>query len=102
MMEARSVDIVMIDLMRAGGVPAAQDRRHGGSHNLPVVSHLVPSCTSISSPPNGLTVEYHHGRSCCYAAAGEGELIVPKKPGHGLFDEKHQTRRLMARRPISK
>ncbi len=52
MIEARSVDIVMIDLVRAGGV--TQWMKVAGmaeAFNLPVVSHLLPECTCHWSPP---------------------------------------------------
>src|SRR4030095_7206839 len=43
MMEARSVDIVMIDLMRAGGITGwLKIAGMAEAYNLPVVSHLVP------------------------------------------------------------
>ena len=61
MMEARSVDIVMIDLVRVGGI--TQWMKVAGmaeAFNLPVVSHLIPEVHVhlIGAVPNGLTVEY--------------------------------------------
>ena len=61
MMEARSVDIVMVDLMRAGGI--TQWMKIAGmaeAFNLPIVSHLVPEIHVhlVAAVPNGLTVEY--------------------------------------------
>src|SRR3982075_1849422 len=61
MIEARSVDIVMIDICRAGGV--TQWMKIAGmaeAFNLPVVSHVVPEIHVhlIAAIPNGLTVEY--------------------------------------------
>ncbi|OGA24105.1 MAG: hypothetical protein A3I02_06415 [Betaproteobacteria bacterium RIFCSPLOWO2_02_FULL_67_26] len=94
MMEARSVDIVMIDLMRAGGI--TQWLKIAGmaeAFNLPVVSHLVPEIHVhlIAAIPNGLTVEYMPWTFKIFEEVPvpvNGELEVPRKPGLGLkFDE---------------
>jgi L-talarate/galactarate dehydratase len=80
MMEARSVDIIMI----AGMAEA---------FNLPVVSHLVPEIHVhlIAAIPNGLTVEYMPWTFKLFEEVPvpeKGELAVPRKPGLGLkFDE---------------
>jgi L-alanine-DL-glutamate epimerase-like enolase superfamily enzyme len=57
--EQRSVDIVMIDLVRVGGV--TQWLKVAGmteAFNLPVVSHVIPEfhLHLIAAVPNGLTV----------------------------------------------
>jgi L-alanine-DL-glutamate epimerase-like enolase superfamily enzyme len=94
MLEARSVDIVMIDLMRAGGI--TQWLKIAGmaeAFNLPVVSHLVPEIHVhlIAAVPNGLTVEYMPWTFKIFEEVPvpvKGELVVPRKPGLGLkFDE---------------
>ncbi|MGH8662162.1 MAG: mandelate racemase/muconate lactonizing enzyme family protein [Burkholderiales bacterium] len=94
MLEARSVDIVMIDLMRAGGI--TQWLKIAGmaeAYNLPVVSHLVPEIHVhlIAAIPNGLTVEYMPWTFGIFEEVpvpARGELAVPGKPGLGLkFDE---------------
>ena len=61
MIEARSVDIVMIDLARVGGI--TQWMKVAGmaeAFNLPVVSHVMPEMLLhlVAACPNGLTVEY--------------------------------------------
>jgi L-alanine-DL-glutamate epimerase-like enolase superfamily enzyme len=61
MLEARSVDIVMIDLVRVGGI--TQWMKVAGmaeAFNLPVVSHLIPEIHVhlIAAIPNGHIVEY--------------------------------------------
>ena len=61
LLEARSIDIVMIDLLRVGGI--TQWMKVAGmaeAFNLPVVSHLIPEIHVhlIAAIPNGLTVEY--------------------------------------------
>src|SRR5690348_13652762 len=95
MIEARSVDIVMIDLCRAGGV--TQWMKIAGmaeAFNLPVVSHVMPEMLVhlVAACPNGLTVEYMPWMLCLYEetpALENGMLVLPDKPGLGLtFDEK--------------
>ena len=94
MLEARSVDIVMIDLMRAGGITGwLKIAGMAEAFNLPVVSHLVPEIHVhlIAAIPNGLTVEYMPWTFAMFEEVPQpqkGELVVPKKPGLGLkFDE---------------
>src|SRR5882672_7861408 len=94
MLEARSIDIVMIDLLRAGGI--TQWMKIAGmaeAFNLPVVSHLIPEIHLhlVAAIPNGLTVEYMPWTLRLYEEAPAmegGRLVVPKKPGLGLtFDQ---------------
>jgi L-alanine-DL-glutamate epimerase-like enolase superfamily enzyme len=90
MVEHRSVDIVMVDLLRVGGI--TQFRKVAGmaeAFNLPVVSHLVPEIQvhTISAIPNGLTVEYMPWTLRLYEetpAIENGQILVPQKPGLGL------------------
>jgi L-alanine-DL-glutamate epimerase-like enolase superfamily enzyme len=98
MIEARSVDIVMIDLARVGGV--TQWMKVAGmaeAFNLPVVSHVMPEVLlhMVAACPNGLTVEYMPWMLALYEetpAIENGELVLPQKPGLGLkFDEKALT-----------
>src|SRR5690348_4568070 len=99
MIEARSVDYVMIDLCRVGGV--TQWMKVAGmaeAFNLPVVSHVVPEMHLhlIAAVPNGLTVEYMPWMLKLYEetpAIEKGQLILPTKPGLGLkFDERVVTK----------
>ena len=94
MLEARSIDIVMIDLVRAGGI--TQWMKIAGmaeAFNLPVVSHLIPEIHVhlIAAIPNGLTVEYMPWTLRLFEETPpieNGQLVVPKKPGLGLaFDQ---------------
>ena len=94
LLEARSIDIVMIDLLRAGGI--TQWMKIAGmaeAFNLPVVSHLIPEVHVhlVAAIPNGLTVEYMPWTLRLYEEAPAlegGRLVVPKKPGLGLaFDQ---------------
>ena len=93
MMEACSVDIVMVDLMRAGGITQwMKIAAMAEAFNLPIVSHLVPEIHVhlVAAVPNGLTVEYMPRALGLYKETPkieEGMLVVPHKPGLGLeFD----------------
>jgi L-alanine-DL-glutamate epimerase-like enolase superfamily enzyme len=94
LLEARSIDIVMIDLLRVGGI--TQWMKVAGmaeAFNVPVVSHLVPEIHVhlVAAIPNGLTVEYMPWSLRLFEetpALERGQLVVPKKPGLGLaFDQ---------------
>jgi L-alanine-DL-glutamate epimerase-like enolase superfamily enzyme len=93
MLEARSIDIVMIDLLRAGGI--TQWMKIAGmaeAFNVPVVSHLIPEIHVhlVAAIPHGLTVEYMPWTLRLYEetpAIEDGNIVVPQKPGLGLqFD----------------
>ena len=94
MIEMRSIDIVMIDLLRAGGI--TQWMKIAGmaeAFNLPVVSHLIPEVHVhlISAIPNGLTVEYMPWTMSLWEdppKIEDGQMLAPQKPGLGLeFDQ---------------
>ena len=90
LIENRSIDIVMIDLMRVGGI--TQFQKVAGmaeAFNLPVVSHLAPEVQvhNIAAIPNGLTVEYMPWSLRLFEetpAIIDGEIVVPDRPGLGL------------------
>jgi L-alanine-DL-glutamate epimerase-like enolase superfamily enzyme len=93
MLEARSIDIVMIDLLRAGGI--TQWMKIAGmaeAFNVPVVSHLIPEIHVhlVAAIPHGLTVEYMPWTLRLFEetpAIEDGKIVVPQKPGLGLqFD----------------
>jgi L-alanine-DL-glutamate epimerase-like enolase superfamily enzyme len=95
LLEHRSVDIAMIDLLRVGGV--TQWMKVAGmaeAFNLPVVSHLIPEIHVhlVAAIPNGLTVEYMPWTLQLFEetpALEDGMLVVPPRPGLGLaFDRK--------------
>jgi L-alanine-DL-glutamate epimerase-like enolase superfamily enzyme len=94
MIEARSVDIVMVDLVRVGGVTAwMKVAAMAEAFNLPIVSHLAPELHAplVAAAPNGLTVEYMPWTLALFRetpALENGELTLSDKPGFGLeFDE---------------
>lgn len=93
LLEARAIDIVMIDVLRVGGI--TQWLKVAGmaeAFNLPVVSHLLPEIHVhlIAGIPNGLTIEYMPWTIGLFEetpAIEDGQLVVPKRPGLGLsFD----------------
>lgn len=90
MIEAHSVDIIMIDLIRVGGISNwMKVAALAEAFNLPVVSHLLPEIHVhlISAIPNGLTVEYMPWSFRLFEQVPvpvNGELVVPTKPGLGL------------------
>ncbi|MBI2531133.1 MAG: mandelate racemase/muconate lactonizing enzyme family protein [Deltaproteobacteria bacterium] len=100
--EARSVDIVMIDLFRVGGI--ANWMKVAGmaeAFNLPVVSHLIPEIHVhlVSAIPNGLTVEYMPWSFQLFEEVPvpvNGELAVPSKPGLGLSFDRAALKRYAA------
>src|SRR5882724_2142201 len=94
MVERHSVDIVMIDLLRVGGI--TQWMKVAGmaeAFNLPLVSHLIPEVHVhlIGAVPNGLTVEYMPWLMRLFEEVPRpqnGELAMPTAPGLGLkFDQ---------------
>jgi L-alanine-DL-glutamate epimerase-like enolase superfamily enzyme len=91
LLESRSVDLVMIDLLRVGGI--TQWMKVAGmaqAFNRPVVSHLVPEIhvQLVAAIPNGLTVEYMPWTYRLWeefpSVQPDGCLAVPEKPGLGL------------------
>jgi len=95
MIEARSVDIVMIDLARVGGItPWMKVAAMAEAFNLPVVSHIMPEIHAhlVAACPNGLTVEYMPWMLRLFEQTPrleKGALVLPDEPGLGLrFDEK--------------
>ncbi len=95
MLEARSVDVVMVDLLRAGGITQWMKVAHmAEAHNLPVVTHLAPEVLghALAAAPNGLYVEHMPWAFPLFEEPprvnGEGMLALSDAPGLGLsFDE---------------
>src|SRR6202011_762274 len=94
MIEARSVDIVMIDQVRSGGItPWLKIAGMAEAFNIPVVSHGVPEIHVhlVGAVPNGLTVEYMPRLFPLWRAVPQpvdGMLEMPAAPGLGLeFDD---------------
>jgi L-alanine-DL-glutamate epimerase-like enolase superfamily enzyme len=100
--EHHSVDIVMVDMLRAGGVTPWMKIAHmAQAFNLPIVSHVVPEfmCHLVAAAPNGLTVEYMPWMLKLFQETPKvenGELILPERPGFGLAFDEQTLRRFMA------
>lgn len=85
-----SVDIVMIDVLRAGGI--TQWMKIAGmaeAFSRPVVSHLLPEIHVhlIAAAPNGLVVEYMPWTARLFEDPPrpvKGEMVVPTAPGLGV------------------
>ena len=90
MIEQHSVDYVMIDLIRVGGI--TQWMKVAGmaeAFNLPVVTHVIPEIHAhlVAAVPNGLTVEYMGWMLRLFdgtAALENSELMLSDRPGLGL------------------
>jgi L-alanine-DL-glutamate epimerase-like enolase superfamily enzyme len=94
--EQRSVDIVMVDLMRVGGITGWMKAAHlAEAFNLPVVTHLAPDILAhaLAAVPNGLTAEYMPWTLGMFKPEtlpqlDNGELVLSDRPGLGLeFDD---------------
>jgi L-alanine-DL-glutamate epimerase-like enolase superfamily enzyme len=93
LLEARAIDVVMIDLLRVGGITQwMKVASMAEAFNMPVVSHLIPEIHVhlVAAIPNGLTVEYMPWTHRLFQEIPpivDGQLQVPAKPGFGLdFD----------------
>src|SRR4051812_36903794 len=90
MLEARSVDIAMIDLFRVGGITQwVKVAGMAEAFNVPVVSHLIPEIHVhlIAAVPNGRVVEYMPWTMRLFEdppVPQRGEMTVPAQPGLGL------------------
>ena len=91
--EHRSVDIAMVDLLRAGGLTPWMKIAHLSEvYNLPVVSHLAPEILAhaVAAVPNGLTVEHMPWSLPLFEqelVVKNGEIQLTNEPGLGLnFD----------------
>ena len=94
MLESRSLDIVMVDLLRVGGVTGFMKvARMAEIYNLPVVSHLATEILAhaIAAAPNGLTVEHMPWTFPLFTEEPKvegGMIVLPQTPGFGVeFDE---------------
>jgi len=90
LMRHGSVDIVMIDLLRVGGItPWTKVAGMAEAFDLPVVSHLLPEIHVhlVAAAPNGLVVEYMPWTRRLFEnppVPENGMMNVPKTPGLGL------------------
>ncbi len=90
LLEARAVDIVMIDLLRVGGITTwLKVAAMAEAFNVQVVSHLLPEIhvQLVAGVPNGLTLEYRPLTNDIFEDIPQlegGQLVVPDRPGLGL------------------
>lgn len=90
MLEQNSADIVMVDLLRVGGITHWMKVAHlAEAFNKPVVSHLAPEILAhcVAAAPNGLTVEHMPWALPLFResfAMEDGEILLSEKPGLGL------------------
>jgi L-alanine-DL-glutamate epimerase-like enolase superfamily enzyme len=98
MLRRGSVDIAMIDHLRAGGLAGFMKIAHiAEGLNIPAVSHLAPEIAAhaVAAAPNGLMVELMPWSAPLFEQAlnvQTGEIVLSDAPGFGLsFDEKALT-----------
>jgi L-talarate/galactarate dehydratase len=90
LLQERAVDILMVDLMRIGGI--TQFRKAAGlaeAFGVPVASHLLPEVFAhlIAAIPNGYIVEGMPWTEPIFTGLPElenGRLVLSERPGHGL------------------
>ncbi len=87
---ARALDIVMVDMMRAGGItPLRKVAALCEAYGIPMASHtqheIYTHC--IAALPHGLIVEWMPWSSQIFEGAPElreGDLVLSDRPGHGM------------------
>ena len=96
MLEKRAVDIVMVDLLRAGGITHWMKVAHiAEAFNKPVVSHLAPEILGhcIAAVPNSDVAEHMPWAFPLFqevpqVSPADGSLVLSEEPGLGLqFDQ---------------
>jgi L-alanine-DL-glutamate epimerase-like enolase superfamily enzyme len=90
LLEARAVDVLILDLARVGGVtPWRRIAALAHAHRIPVCGHVVPEIHVhlVPAVPNGHLVEYvprSAGILGSMPRLENGELVAPAAPGLGL------------------
>lgn len=90
LLEARAVDVVILDLARVGGItPWRKIAAVAQAHRIPVCGHVVPEIQVhlLSAIPNGHMVEYvprSAGILRSMPRIENGELVAPHASGLGL------------------
>jgi L-alanine-DL-glutamate epimerase-like enolase superfamily enzyme len=102
LLQARAVDIVILDLARVGGItPWRKIAALAQAHRVPVCGHVVPEVHVhlLASTPGGLMVEYMPRSAAILQhlpVLENGELVVPPTPGLGLELDEAAVRRYRA------
>ena len=90
LLEARAVDVVILDLARVGGVtPWRKIAALAQAYRIPVCGHVVPEIQVhlLAAIPHGHLVEYvprSAGLLTAMPRVENGELVAPQAPGLGL------------------
>jgi L-alanine-DL-glutamate epimerase-like enolase superfamily enzyme len=99
LLEARAVDVVILDLARVGGItPWRTIAALAQAHRIPVCGHVVPEIQLhlLAAIPNGHLVEYvprSAGILTAMPRLESGELVAPDAPGLGLALDEASVRR---------
>ena len=99
LLEARAVDVVILDLARVGGItPWRKIAALAQAHRVPVCGHVVPEIQVhlLAAVPNGHLVEYVPRSAAILAAMPRrerGELVAPQAPGLGIELDQDAVRR---------
>jgi L-alanine-DL-glutamate epimerase-like enolase superfamily enzyme len=99
LLEARAVDVVILDLARVGGVtPWRTIAALAHAHRVAVCGHVVPEIQVhlLAAIPNGHLVEYvprSAGILKSMPRVEQGELVAPPAPGLGLELDEAAVRR---------
>ena len=89
-LEARAVDVIILDLARVGGItPWRKIAALAQSHRVPVCGHVVPEIQvhALCAIPNAHMVEYvprSAGILASMPKPEKGELAAPQMPGLGI------------------
>jgi L-alanine-DL-glutamate epimerase-like enolase superfamily enzyme len=90
LLEARAVDVLILDLARVGGItPWRKVAALAQAHRVPVCGHVVPEIHAhlVAAVPNGQMVEYVPRSERILTTMPRierSELILPDSPGLGL------------------
>jgi L-alanine-DL-glutamate epimerase-like enolase superfamily enzyme len=99
LLDARAVDVLILDLARVGGVtPWRKIAALAQAHRIPVCGHVVPEIQVhlLTAVPNGHLVEYVPRSAGILAAMPrieDGQLVAPSAPGLGLALDEAAVRR---------
>ena len=89
-LEARALDVLILDLARVGGLtPWRKIAALAQSHRVPVCGHVVPEIQihALCAVPNAHMVEYvprSAGILASMPKPQKGELVAPQTPGLGI------------------
>ena len=89
-LEARAVDVLILDLFRVGGItPWRKAAALAEAHRVQISGHVAPEfhVHLLAAAPNGEILEYMPRSMAILADMPEpvdGILTAPDRPGHGL------------------